>query len=304
MGRLLRPRECVKFAFIEAEKAKRNVAWMCRRLGVSRTGFYAWRRRPESKRAKADQRLAVLVRAAHEESRRCYGSPRLVRELRGQGERVGRKRVRRLMVQEGLKARVRRRYKCTTMSDHNQPVAANLLARQFEADRPNQRWVGDTTELLVGDNGAKLFLAAILDLYSRFVVGWAVSAVNDRHLCLKALDMALRRRCPDAGLLHHSDQGSTYASEDYQKLLAAHGITCSMSRRGNCIDNAAMESWFSTLKCELGERFNSYARAKEDLFDYIEVFYNRRRRHSSLDYLSPVDFEQRGHETPLVQAAA
>lgn len=292
------------FAFIEAEKAKRNVAWMCRRLGVSRTGFYAWRKRPESKRAKADQRLAVLVRAAHEESRRCYGSPRLVRELRGHGERVGRKRVRRLMVQEGLKARVRRRYKCTTMSDHNQPVAANLLARQFDADRPNQRWVGDTTELLVGDNGAKLFLAAILDLYSRFVVGWAVSAVNDRHLCLKALDMALRRRCPDAGLLHHSDQGSTYASEDYQKLLAAHGITCSMSRRGNCIDNAAMESWFSTLKCELGERFNSYARAKEELFDYIEAFYNRRRRHSSLDYLSPVDFEQRGRETPLVQAAA
>jgi len=294
----------VTFAFIEAEKAKRNVAWMCRRLGVSRTGFYAWRKRPESKRAKADQRLAVLVRAAHEESRRCYGSPRLVRELRGHGERVGRKRVRRLMVQEGLKARVRRRYKCTTMSDHNQPVAANLLARQFDADRPNQRWVGDTTELLVGDNGAKLFLAAILDLYSRFVVGWAVSAVNDRHLCLKALDMALRRRCPDAGLLHHSDQGSTYASEDYQKLLAAHGITCSMSRRGNCIDNAAMESWFSTLKCELGERFNSYARAKEELFDYIEAFYNRRRRHSSLDYLSPVDFEQRGRETPLVQAAA
>ena len=292
------------FAFIEAEKAKRNVAWMCRRLGVSRTGFYAWRKRPESKRAKADQRLAVLVRAAHEESRRCYGSPRLVRELRGHGERVGRKRVRRLMVQEGLKARVRRRYKCTTMSDHNQPVAANLLARQFDADRPNQRWVGDTTELLVGDNGAKLFLAATLDLYSRFVVGWAVSAVNDRHLCLKALDMALRRRCPDAGLLHHSDQGSTYASEDYQKLLAAHGITCSMSRRGNCIDNAAMESWFSTLKCELGERFNSYARAKEELFDYIEAFYNRRRRHSSLDYLSPVDFEQRGRETPLVQAAA
>lgn len=294
----------MKFAFIEAEKAKRNVAWMCRRLGVSRTGFYAWRRRPESERAKADQRLAVLVRAAHEESRRCYGSPRLVRELRGQGERVGRKRVRRLMVQEGLKARVRRRYKCTTMSDHNQPVAANLLARQFEADHPNQRWVGDTTELLVGDNGAKLFLAAILDLYSRFVVGWAVSAVNDRHLCLKALDMALRRRCPDAGLLHHSDQASTYASEDYQKLLAAHGITCSMSRRGNCIDNAAMESWFSTLKCELGERFNSYALAKEELFDYIEAFYNRRRRHSSLDYLSPVDFEQRGRETPLFQAAA
>ena len=281
------------------------VTVLCRVLRVTPAGFYAWRKRPESKRTKADRRLAVLVRAAHEESRRSYGSPRLVRELReGHRERVGRKRVRRLMQQEGLKARVRRRYKCTTMSDHNQPVAPNLLDRQFAADRPNQRWVGDTTELLVGENRAKLFLAAILDLHSRFVVGWAVSAVNDRHLCLKALDMALQRRCPDAGLLHHSDQGSTYASEDYQKLLAARGITCSMSRRGNCIDNAAMESWFSTLKCELGERFESYAQAKEDLFDYIEAFYNRRRRHSSLDYLSPVDFERRGREALELKAAA
>jgi putative transposase len=281
------------------------VTVLCRVLRVTPAGFYAWRKRPESKRTKADRRLAVLVRAAHEESRRSYGSPRLVRELREvHRERVGRKRVRRLMQQEGLKARVRRRYKCTTMSDHNQPVAPNLLDRQFAADRPNQRWVGDTTELLVGENRAKLFLAAILDLHSRFVVGWAVSAVNDRHLCLKALDMALQRRCPDAGLLHHSDQGSTYASEDYQKLLAARGITCSMSRRGNCIDNAAMESWFSTLKCELGERFESYAQAKEDLFDYIEAFYNRRRRHSSLDYLSPVDFERRGREALELKAAA
>ena len=268
-------------------------------------GFYAWRQRPDSKRAKADRRLAVMLRVAHEESRQCYGSPRLVRELREvHRERVGRKRVRRLMEQEGLKARVRRRYKCTTMSNHDQPVAPNLLDRQFAADRPNQRWVGDTTEILVGEHRAKLFLAAILDLHSRFVVGWAVSAVNDRHLCLKALEMALQRRCPDAGLLHHSDQGSTYASEDYQKLLAARGITCSMSRRGNCIDNAAMESWFSTLKCELGERFESYAKAKEELFDYIEAFYNRRRRHSSLDYLSPVDFERRGREALELKAAA
>jgi len=284
-------------AVYKAEKAEYPVSVLCRVLRVTRPGFYAWRQRPESNRSKADRRLAVLVRAAHEESRRCYGSPRLVRELRiAHGERVGRKRMRRLMVQEGLKARAHRRYKCTTMSNHDQPVAPNLLDRQFEAERPNQRWVGDTTELLIGDGGAKFFLAALIDLYSRFVVGWAVSAVNDRHLCLKALDMALRRRCPGTGLLHHSDQGSTYASEDYQKLLKARGITCSMSRRGNCIDNAAMESWFSTLKCELGERFESYGRAKEELFDYIEAFYNGRRRHSSLDYVSPVDFEQRGRE--------
>ena len=276
---------------------------MCRVLRVTTQGFYAWRKRPESTRAKADRKLAVLVRAAHEESRKSYGSPRLVRELREvHRERVGRKRVRRLMEQEGLKARVRRRYKCTTMSDHNQPVADNLLARQFEAERPNQRWVGDTTELLVGEHRAKLYLAAIIDLYSRFVVGWAVSAVNDRHLCLKALEMALQRRCPDAGLLHHSDQGSTYASEDYQKVLGAHGITCSMSRRGNCIDNAAMESWFSTVKFELGETFESIGRAKDLLFDYIEVFYNQRRRHSTLDYVSPARYE-RDRITELQMAA-
>src|SRR5262249_28335577 len=156
--------------------------------------------------------------------------------------RTSRKRIVRLMQHEGLVARKRRRFQCTTMSDHDRPVAANLLNRAFETEAPNQRWVGDTTELYVGPTGQKMYLAAILDLFSRFVVGWAVSAVNDRHLVLKALDMALHRRCPDAGLLHHSDRGSTYASEDYRRRLEAHGITCSMSRRGNCLDNAAMES--------------------------------------------------------------
>ena len=176
------------------------------------------------------------------------------------------------------------------MSDHDQPVAPNLLDRDFTAAGPNQRWVGDTTELLIGSS--KLFLAVILDLYSRFVVGWATSAVNDRHLTLKALQGALQRRCPGSGLLHHSDQGSPYAAEDYRKALEAHGIVCSMSRRGNCLDNAAMESWFSTLKSELGERFESMAAAKHQLFDYIEVFYNQRRRHSTLGYVSPAAFER------------
>jgi putative transposase len=213
-------------------------------------------------------------------------------DLAAQGIGVGRKRIVRLMQEAGLKARVRRRYRSTTMSEHDQPVAANLLARQFQAQGPNERWVGDTTELLVG--GGKLYLAAMLDLFSRFVVGWAVSAVNDRHLVIKALEMALKRRCPDAGLLHHSDQGSPYASEDYQQILATHGITCSMSRRGNCYDNAAMESWFSTLKSELGERFDTYGLAKEQLFDYIEVFYNQQRRHSALAYASPAEHERTG----------
>ena len=168
---------------------------------------------------------------------------------------------------DGIRARARRRYKCTTMSDHDQPVAANLLARNFAAVRPNQTWVGDATELYV-PNG-KLYLVSILDLYSRMVVGWAIGAVNDRHLAMRALDNAIKRRCPEAGLLHHTDQGSPYASEDYQRVLAAHGIKCSMSRRGNCHDNAAMESWHSTLKAELGERFESHAEAKQKLFDYV-----------------------------------
>jgi transposase InsO family protein len=233
----------------------------------------------------------VLVRESHERSRKTYGSPRVHADLSAQGERVSRKRIARLMQQQDLKARVRRRYRCTTMSDHDQPVAPNLLGRRFEADAPNERWVGDTTELLVGEGG-KVYLAAILDLYSRFVVGWALSAVNDRRLTIKALEMALRRRCPDSRLLHHSDQGSTYASEDYQRELATRGITCSMSRRGNCLDNAVAESFFSTFKSELGERFDSYADAKEKAFDYIEVFYNQQRRHSTIGYLTPADFER------------
>ena len=220
--RLLRQGDSVKFALVNAEKADYSIAKMCSLLGVSRSGFYAWCGRPPSMHACEDNRLRVLVRESHERSRKRYGSPRVHRELAKHGVHVSRKRVVRLMQAEELVARKRRCYKCTTMSDHDQPVAANLLERRFEAAAPNQLWVGDTTELLVGASDAKLYLAVILDLFSRFVVGWALSAVNDRHLTIKALDMALRRRCPDAGLLHHSDQGSTYASEDYQKILVAH----------------------------------------------------------------------------------
>lgn len=291
----------MRFAFVEAEKALFPVSLLCEALRVSRPGFYAWKRRPESARAKQDRRLAVLVREAHELGRRYYGSPRVHRELAARGEAVSRKRVVRLMQQEGLVGRPRRRYKHTTDSDHNQPVAPNLLDQKFDAAAPNQRWVGDTTELLIGPSRAKLYLAAILDLHSRFIVGWALSAVNDRHLVIKALEMGLLRRCPKAGLLHHSDRGSPYASEDYQKILADHGITCSMSRRGNCFDNAVMESWFSTLKAELGEHFESYGSAKAELFDYIEVFYNQQRRHSSIGYLSPAEYERAG-QTLLMAA--
>ncbi len=273
-----------------AEKASFRVSELCRALAVAPSGFYAWCQRPESAHAQRDRRLRILVRASFDASKRRYGSPRIHEDLLEQDVRVSRKRVIRLMQEDRLKAR--KRFTCTTMSDHDQPVAANLLDRQFEAAAPNQRWVGDTTEFVIGSSG-KLYLAAILDLYSRFIVGWAVSAVNDRHLTIKALQMALKRRCPGAGLLHHSDQGCTYASEGYQDVLDAHRLTCSMSRRGNCYDNAVMEAFFSSVKSELADRFDSCSDAKMELFDYIEVFYNQRRRHSTLGQISPAAFERR-----------
>ena len=264
---------------------------LCDVLQVSTSGFYASLGRSESTHTQQDRRLRVLVQASFEESRTYYGSPRVHRDLVEDGNRVSKKRIARLMQEEGLIARRRKRFKVTTMSDHDQPIAANLLDRQFVAEAPNQRWVSDTTEMVIGSS-AKLYLAAVLDLFSRFIVGWAVSAVNDRHVTIKALEMALKRRCPEAGLLHHSDQGSTYASEDYRAVLDFNGITCSMSRRGDCFDNAVMESFFSTVKSELGERFESYGIAKMELFDYIEVFYNQRRRHSTLGQISPARYER------------
>jgi transposase InsO family protein len=282
----------MRFRFIAAEKAHHRVTILCRCLRVTRSGFYAWRRRPESKRSQDDRRLKVLIGASFRDGRGYYGSPRVHDDLIEAQERVSRKRIIRLMQEDGLKARVRQRYKVTTDSDHDQPIAANLLQQAFTAERPNQRWASDTTQLVIGESGM-LYLAVVLDLFSRYVVGWAVSACNDRHLTIKALEMALKRRCPEIGLLHHSDQGRTYASEDYQRLLAGRGITCSMSRRGNCYDNAVMESFFSTVKSELGERFDSNGDAKMQLFDYLEVFYNQRRRHSSVGRISPAAYERR-----------
>ena len=282
----------MRFAFIDAEKARHAVTILCRCLQVTRSGFYAWATRGLSAHAQRDVVLRTKLRAFHAASEDRYGRPRLWKDLRGDGEAVSEKRVGRLMREEGLRGKVPKRFKQTTDSRHDDPIAANLLNRDFTAAAPNQRWVGDTTEFVIGDSGAKLYLAAILDLFSRYVVGWAISAVNDRRLTLKALEIAVQRRCPEPGLLHHSDRGSTYTCEDYQAYLATRGITCSMSRRADCYDNAVMESFFATVKKEEAERFPSYSDAKMALFDYIEVFYNQRRRHSTLGQISPARFER------------
>jgi putative transposase len=281
----------VKFAFIAAKMAEFPITVLCRMLEVSRAGFYASVDRPPSAHAVEDQKIAVLVRASHDASKKRYGAPRVQRDLaKHQDVHASQKRIARLMRQNGLKARPRKRFKCTTDSNHDQPVAANVLDRKFETTAPNQKWVGDTTELLT-DNG-KLFLAAILDLFSRYVVGWALSPVNDRHLTIAALEMAIRRRCPAEGLLHHSDHGSTYASEDYQFVLSQHGIVCSMSRRGNVHDNAVAEAFNSTFKSECGERFETNEIARAEAFEYIEVFYNQKRLHSAIGYMSPAELER------------
>jgi putative transposase len=282
----------MRFAFIAAEKARHSVAILCRCLRVTRSGFYAWLRRGLSARTQRDVQLKVKLRAFFAASKHRYGRPRLWKDLQEDGEAVSEKRVARLMRDEGIRGWIKKRFKLTTVRDHDDPVAPNVLDRQFTAAAPNQRWVSDTTEFVIAEGG-KLYLAAILDLFSRFVVGWALSAVNDRRLTLNALEMAVQRRCPDEGLLHHSDRGCTYTCEDYQAMLERHGILCSMSRQGECHDNAVAESFFASLTKELGDRFPSYGDAKMAVFDYIEAFYNQRRRHSTLGQISPAAFEAR-----------
>jgi putative transposase len=283
----------VKLEFIEAEKARHRISTLCRMLGVSRSGLYARRHRRESARARTNRVLLVHIREAHVESRRTYGSPRVHAELRDRGFEVGRNRVARLMRADGLKARHRRRFVRTSRSDPGLPVAPNVLDRQFSPSAPNQSWAADIT--YVRTLQGWLYLAVVMDLYSRKIVGWATSARIDRELVLHALSSAIARRAPKQGLLHHSDQGCQYASWDYQKLLKKLGIECSMSRRANCYDNSVVESFFSTLKTELVHRtaFADRRQAHSALFDYIETFYNARRRHSTLGYISPAAFERK-----------
>lgn len=289
----------MRFAFIAAEKAAFPVRLLCRTLQVSRAGFYAWQARPPAPRVQGDARLGVAIAAIHAESRQRYGSPRIHAELRGRGCRTGRKRVARLMRVRGLAARRRPRFRTTTHSRHPFPVAPNVLARQFDRAAPDQAWVTDITYIPTGEGW--LYLAVILDLHSRFAVGWAMSERITDDLTLDALRMALARRHPPQGLLHHSDRGSQYASGDYQRVLAQHGVICSMSRRGNCWDNAVAESFFASLKVELvhDAAWTTRAAARTDLFEYLELFYNAHRRHSALGYLSPQAFERRREHEAL-----
>jgi transposase InsO family protein len=283
----------VKFAFILARAVAFPIAFMCRVLGVSVSGFYAWRKRPQPERAKSDARLAVEVRASHKRSRGRYGSPRVHADLRARGVRVGRKRVERLMRAEGLAARRKRRFRKTTDSAHAQPIAPNVLERDFETSAPNEAWVTDVTYVWTDEGW--LYVAAIIDLYARRVVGWATSDSNDTKLALAALAMATSRRKPPRGLVHHSDRGSPYASDEYRRALAQLGIVASMSRKGDCWDNAVAESFFATLKVELVDDadYATRAAAVSSIGDYIESFYNRERRHSHLGYVSPAEYELR-----------
>jgi len=282
----------VRFAFIDAKKAKYPVGVLCQVLLVTRSGFYAWRSREESNHAVDDRRLVLEVRAAFEESNRRYGSPRVYRMLRRRGVKVGRHRVARLMREQRLQARRRRRFVATTDSKHSMPTPPNLLKREFDVKEPDRVWAGDVTYLPTGEGW--LFLAVLLDLYSRRVVGWALSERNDEALTLSALQMALDHRRPASGLVHHSDRGTTYASGEYQDVLARHGLVCSMSRKGDCWDNAVVESFFSTLDVECAEQrpFSTRNAARREVSDYILSFYNPTRLHSTLGYRSPMEFER------------
>lgn len=263
---------------------------MCRVLLVSTSGYYAWRKRPESERSQEDQVLTAHVREAHERGRGVYGSPRVHAELRAQGIHTSRKRVARLMREQQLVGRPHRRWVRTTQANPRATAAENVLDQNFEAKTRDAVWVGDVT-FLATPNGWT-YLAVLIDLFSRKVVGWATSETNDTALVLAALNMAAHHRQPKPGLIHHTDRGAPYASADYRERLSALGATASMSRKGNCYDNAVSESFFGTLKAELGERFESHRDAHNRLFEFIEVFYNGIRRHSALGYRSPRAFER------------
>lgn len=282
----------MKYAFIARHRQIWPIRWLCAALSVSASGFYEWLGRAESNRTKANRELLVSIRRSFSDSDQAYGSPRVWRDVRAWGHQTGEHRVARLMRKAKLVARhKRRRWPKDAGPRPEHLLAPNTLERCFEAVAPNERWIADFTYLWTREGW--LYVAVVIDLYSRYAVGWSMSATMTSQLVSDALMMALWRRGKPRGLLHHSDQGSQYTSEDFQNHLKAHGIECSMSRRGNCWDNAAMESFFSSLKTERTSRKNYATRdeARADVFDYIERFYNAKRQHSTLGYMSPAQFE-------------
>ena len=283
----------MKFAFVKEHRTRWPVSVICRVLKVARGGFYAWLKRKPSARQLRQQDLLAKIRVAHAENRELYGSPRVHRALRIGGETVSRNTVAKLMRQAKIRAKRRRRYvPRTTDSRHAKPVADNTLARDFAADAADRKWLADITYVPTAQGW--LYVAAVLDCFSRKVVGWSMADHMETDLVSDALKMALHHRQPDGHkLIHHSDRGVQYASDDYQHLLARRGITCSMSGRGDCYDNAMMESFWATLKTELvhHRKYATREQARRSIFEYVEVFYNRKRLHSSLGYVSPESFE-------------
>jgi transposase InsO family protein len=283
----------VTFPFIDELKNDWPVRVLCPALGVSPVGYYAWRDRPGSARAQKQDALLVEIRAIHAEFKARYGSPRVQKELAARGHDCCVNTVAKLMRDHEIRAKTARKFRCTTDSDHDLPVADNLLDRQFDRAAPNEAWVAAITYIPTREGW--LYLAAVEDLYSRRVVGWSMSESLESRLVVDALVLAVERRLPDAGLLAHSDRGSQYASAHYQSLLGAQGITCSMSRRSDCWDNAPMKSFFAPLKKEFvhGADFAPRAEARAALVEYLEVSYNTKHRHSSLGYLSPAEYERK-----------
>jgi transposase InsO family protein len=283
----------MRYRAIQAHDRRVPIRLMCRALNVSPAGYSAWAGRPESNRSVQNRTLLAEIRVIHRESRETYGSPRIWDALITRGHRVGEHRIARLMRVDGIQAKTVKKWRATTDSGHPWPVATTALTRQFQVDQPNRVWAGDLTYVWTTEGG--LYLAVVLDLYSHIVIGWAMGSRLTVELAERALTMALAKRKPTVGLLHHSDRGSQYAAPRYQRLLDEHGITPCMSRTGNCWDNACVDSFFGTLKRELvfHQHYATREEARQDIFEYIEVFDNRTRRHSTLGYDSPAEFEAR-----------
>jgi len=281
----------MKYCFMDQYCSEFRVTKMCRSLGVSRSGYYGWKKQPQGKRRKDEERLLMEIKESYRKNKGNYGSPRIADDLRDKGLRCGKNRVARIMKVNGIKAKTTKKFKATTNSKHNLPVAENLLKQDFTAATPNAVWVSDIT--YVSTNEGWLYLAVIIDLYSRQVVGWAMSNRLTADFVIRALYQAIGRRRPPAGCIFHSDRGVQYACKDFRKVLEHHKFRQSMSKKGDCFDNAVAESFFHTLKVEhvYQHRYATRAEARQSIFEYVEMYYNRQRKHSALGYRSPVSFE-------------